>query len=81
MDRWMNLNIATMYFVMFIPVDLQFRKTNKFLFIMHFIIMFLSLINLMINKYTSYVIILRGSHTAARKHPTEKENGPHCNKC
>ena len=48
---------------------------------MHFFtIMFLSLINLMINKYTDYILILQGWNTAARKHPTERESGPHCKK-
>ena len=48
---------------------------------MHFlIILFLSLINLMINKYSSYIIVLQCWNTAARKHPTEKENDPHYKK-
>jgi hypothetical protein len=45
-----------------------------------FIIMFHSLINLMINKYTGYVIVLQCWNTAAHKHPTERENGPHYKK-
>jgi hypothetical protein len=40
--------------------------------------MFLYLINLMINKYTSYIIVLQGWNTAARKHSTERENDRHC---
>jgi hypothetical protein len=45
---------------------------------MHFlIILFLSLINLMINKYSSYIIVLQCWNTAGRKHPTEKENDLH----
>ena len=35
-----------------------------------FIIMFLCHTNLMINKYTSYIIVLQCWNTAARKHPT-----------
>ena len=42
--------------------------------------MFLYLINLTINKYTSYIIVLKCWNTAARKHPTERENGPHWKK-
>jgi hypothetical protein len=34
--------------------------------------MFLSHINLMINKYTSYIIVLQYWNTAARKHPVLK---------
>jgi hypothetical protein len=45
-----------------------------------FIIIFLSLVNLMINKYTSYIIVLECWNTADRKHPTERENGPHFKK-
>jgi hypothetical protein len=41
-----------------------------------FITVFLSFLNLTINKYTSYIIVLQCWHTAARKHPTERENGP-----
>ena len=49
---------------------------------MHFFtFMLLSLINLMINKYTSYITVLQCWNTAARKHPAEKETGPHCKKC
>jgi hypothetical protein len=49
---------------------------------MHFFtFILLSLINLMINKYTSYIIVLQCWNTAARKHPTEKETGPHFKKC
>ena len=44
-----------------------------------FIIMFISRINLMINKYTSYIIVLECLNTAARKRRTERENYPHCN--
>jgi hypothetical protein len=48
---------------------------------MHFfIIMFLSLINLTIYKYTSYITVLQCWNTAARKHPTERENDPSCKK-
>ena len=43
-----------------------------------FIITFLSLINLMINKYTSYIVVLQCSNTAARKHPTKRKNNPQC---
>ena len=42
--------------------------------------MFVYLINLMINKYTSYIIVLQCWNTAASKHPAERENGPHCKK-
>jgi hypothetical protein len=35
--------------------------------------MFLSLINLMINKYASYITVLQCRNTAACKHPTERE--------
>ena len=45
-----------------------------------FIIMFVSRINVMINKYISYIIILQLWNTAARKHPTERENIPNCKK-
>ena len=45
-----------------------------------FIIMFFYLINLMINKYTSCITVLQSWNTAARKRPTERENGPHCKK-
>jgi hypothetical protein len=45
-----------------------------------FTIMFLSLTNLMINKYTGYILILQGWNTAARKQPTERESGSHCKK-
>jgi hypothetical protein len=49
---------------------------------MHFFtFMFLSLINLMINKYTSYIIVLQYWNTVARKHPTERGTGPHRKKC
>ena len=41
-----------------------------------FITVFLSFLNLTINKCTSYIIVLQCWHTAARKHPTERENGP-----
>ena len=37
---------------------------------MHFITMFIYLINLTVNKYTSYIIVLQCWNTAARKHPT-----------
>ena len=48
---------------------------------MHFlVVIFLSLINLMINKYTSYIIVLQCWNTVARKHPPERENCPHCKK-
>ena len=47
------------------------------LFIIHFFItIFLSLINLMINKYTSYIIVLESWNTAARKHPAERKKWP-----
>lgn len=36
------------------------------------------LINLRINRYTSYTIVLQCCNTAAGKHPTESENGPNC---
>ena len=46
---------------------------------MHFFItVFLSLINLMINKYTSYIIALQFWNTAVRQNPAETENCPHC---
>ena len=32
----------------------------------------------MINKYTSYITVLQCWNTAARKHPTERTNGPYC---
>ena len=48
---------------------------------MHFfIVMFLLLINLIITKYTSYIIVLQYWNTAVRKHPTERENGCHSKK-
>ena len=48
---------------------------------MHFfIIMFLSLINLMINTFTSYIIVVQCWNTAARKHPTERQNDAYCKK-
>jgi hypothetical protein len=34
----------------------------------------------MIDKYTSYIAVLQCWNTAARKHPTESENDPHCKK-
>ena len=40
---------------------------------MHFFIMFVVLINLMIN--IDYVIVLECWNTALRNHPTERENG------
>jgi hypothetical protein len=43
--------------------------------------MLLSLINLMINKYTSYIIVLQYWNTAAREYSAERETGPHCKKC
>jgi hypothetical protein len=45
-----------------------------------FIITFLSLINLMINKYTSDIIVLHCWNTAAYKYPGETESASHCNK-
>jgi hypothetical protein len=48
---------------------------------MHFfVIMFLSLISVMFNKYTSYITVLQCWNTSARKHPTERESSPHCKK-
>jgi hypothetical protein len=41
-----------------------------------FAIMFLSLTNLMINKYTSYIIVLQGWNIAAGEHLNESENDP-----
>jgi hypothetical protein len=34
----------------------------------------------MINKYTSYIIVLQYWNTAAREYPTERKTGPHCKK-
>ena len=45
-----------------------------------FIIMSHCLIKLMINKYTTHIMVLQGWNTAARKHSTERESGPHCTK-
>jgi hypothetical protein len=42
--------------------------------------MFLSRINLMMNKCSSYITLLQSWNTAARKHPTENKNDPHCKK-
>jgi hypothetical protein len=43
-----------------------------------FIIMSLCHTNLMINKYTSYIIVLQCWNTAARKHPAGREYDPFC---
>jgi hypothetical protein len=43
-----------------------------------FITTFLFLINLMISKCTSYIIVLQCWNTAVCKHPIERENGCHC---
>jgi hypothetical protein len=37
-----------------------------------------SLTNLMINKHTSYIIVVQCLNTATGKYPTERENCPHC---
>jgi hypothetical protein len=48
---------------------------NKILFIKQiFIIMSFSVINLMFNEYTIYIIVLQCWNTAASKHPTKREN-------
>jgi hypothetical protein len=46
---------------------------------MHFfIITFLCLINLMINKYTSHITVQDCWNTAVCKQPTERKYDPHC---
>jgi hypothetical protein len=40
-----------------------------------FLVIFLCFINLMINKHTSYIIVLECWNTAFRKHPTVMQGG------